>query len=67
MKSEIMPAIVQIDGALLKELTNEVRETLAKDVLQQSTTIQSKSFAAVDLWRIQKNMKSANIQFKSNF
>jgi|688.fasta_scaffold20223_4 hypothetical protein len=67
MKSEIMPAIVQIDGALLKELTNEVRETLAKDVLQQSKTILTKSFAAVDLWRIQKNKKSANIQFKSNF
>lgn len=67
MKSEKMPAIVQIDATLLKELTNEVRETLAKDVLKRTQTIQTKSFAAVDLWRIQRNKKSVHIQFKTSF
>ncbi len=67
MKGEIMPGIVQIDSALLKELTNEVKETLATDVFKRTAAIQQKSIKVVDLWKIHKSMKSANLQFKSNF
>lgn len=67
MKGEIMPSIVKIDKAHLKELMYEVKETLATDFIAPNNNQKSKTFAAIDLWRIQQNFKSANLNFKHNF
>ncbi|MDP1842685.1 MAG: hypothetical protein Q8K64_04630 [Sediminibacterium sp.] len=68
MKGQIMPAIVQIDRQHLKELTHEVRETLATEfMIEKEEAPQAKAFTAVNLWKIQREMRSANLNFKSNF
>ncbi|HJV18497.1 MAG TPA: hypothetical protein VJ552_01350 [Sediminibacterium sp.] len=67
MKGEIMPSIVQIDRQHLNELTHEVKETLATELAVNNATAATKSFCAVDLWKIQNMKKSAHLRFKSNF
>jgi hypothetical protein len=49
MKQDVMPSIVQMDSEMLKNLTTEVKETLATD-LQMSA--QKKRFTLVNLWKI---------------
>ena len=65
MKGEIMPAIVKIDRAHLEELMYEVKETLATDLLNTNRPVEEKVFCAIDLWKIQRNYKSAHLRFKS--
>ncbi len=67
MKGEIMPSIVKIDRAHLEELMYEVKETLATDLFQVKELSDEKVFCAIDLWKIQRNYKSAHLKFKSNF
>jgi hypothetical protein len=67
MKGEIMPSIVQIDRQHLNELTQEVKETLATNLVEDNNQANTKSFGAVDLWRIQNMKKSAHLRFKSSF
>ena len=67
MKGEIMPSIVKIDKAHLKELMYEVKETLATDFITSNNQQKAKSFTAIDLWKIHRSYKSANISFKQNF
>ena len=62
-----MPAIVQISRQHLEELTHEVRETLATELMVKTIQPQPRSFCAVDLWKIHNQKRSANLQFKSNF
>lgn len=50
MKQDVMPSIVKMDSEMLKNLTTEVKETLATDI-QMST--QKKRFTLVNLWKIQ--------------
>ena len=66
MKGEIMPSIVKIDKEHLKELMYEVKETLATDFITSNNQQKAKAFAAIDLWKIHRNYKSANIDFKQN-
>ena len=66
MKGEIMPSIVKIDRAHLEELMYEVKETLATDYATNKSMQKNKSFAAIDLWKIHRSYKSANINFKHN-
>jgi hypothetical protein len=54
MKQDVMPSIVQMDAELLKNLTREVRETLATDILLSAP---KKRFTALDLWKIQQDKK----------
>ena len=67
MKGEIMPSIVKIDRAHLKELMYEVKETLATDFVSSNEPKKEKLFSAIDLWKIQQSYKSANLNFKHNF
>ena len=67
MKGEVMPSIVQMDKAHLNELVQEVKETLATDMFVQNRTEKKKAFRAVDLWKIHRDMKSANRNFQSQF
>ncbi len=61
-----MPSIVQIDRAHLEELMYEVKETLATDYATNNSLQKNKQFAAIDLWKIHRSYKSANINFKQN-
>ena len=67
MKGSIMPSIVQIERVHLEELMYEVKETLATDYAINNGTQKAKIFAAIDLWKIHRNYKSANINFRQNF
>ena len=62
MKNDVMPSIVQMERKVLEKLVTEVKETLATGI--QLTRKNRNSFGIVDLWNIQKNMKSANRPFK---
>ncbi|TAG32235.1 MAG: hypothetical protein EAZ13_00325 [Sphingobacteriia bacterium] len=67
MKGDIMPSIVQIDAAQLSELVQEVRETLATEMFVQNREEKKKAFNAIDLWKIHREKRSANLNFKSQF
>ncbi len=67
MKGDIMPSIVQIDAAQLSELVQEVKETLATEMFVQNRTEKKKAFNAIDLWKIHREKRSANLNFKSQF
>jgi hypothetical protein len=66
MKSNVMPSIVQIDAKQLKALVNEVKETVATDLIQVNKgQITSPSFGIVDMWNIHRNSKSAHLSWRS--
>jgi hypothetical protein len=54
------PSIVQMEEDHLRQLTKEVKETVAVDLLQSSKA-KRKKFGAVDLWRCRKMCRTANI------
>jgi hypothetical protein len=57
MKTNLKPSIVQLEVEVYNNLVKEVKETVATDFASANT--KKPVFAAVDLWSIQKNMKSA--------
>jgi len=52
MNSDVMHAKVQMEPAILKNLTAEVKETLAKELLAKP---RKGSFGALQLWNIRRN------------
>ena len=58
MKSDVMPSIVRMEAEVLRQLVTEVRETVAMDYNRAKVT-KASSFGVVDLWSIQRKMKSA--------
>ena len=69
MKHNVMPSIVQMGQEDLKQLVQEVKETVATEM---SKPVSGKnSIKVVDLWNIHRSRKSANSQMKgraiSNF
>jgi hypothetical protein len=60
MKSNVMPSIVQIEANELKQLVTEVHETVATGIVNMKRVKRvSPSFGIVDLWNIQRGMKTA--------
>lgn len=59
MKSNVMPSIVQIEANELKQLVSEVKETVATGIVNVKRKKKSASFGVVDLWKIQREMKTA--------
>jgi hypothetical protein len=60
MKSNVMPSIVKIEANQLKELVNEVRETVATNMVQVKSVKRNKAnFGIVDLWNIRRGAKTA--------
>jgi len=57
MKTNLRPSIVQLEVELLNNLVKEVKETVATGVALKTNS--KPSFGPVDLWSIQRNMKSA--------
>jgi hypothetical protein len=49
MNQDVMPSIVQMDSEMLKNLTTEVKETLATDIHMSAP---KRRFALVNLWKI---------------
>jgi hypothetical protein len=60
MKSNVMPSIVQIEANELKQLVTEVKETVAKGIVQVKQK-KTNSFGIVDLWNIRRGAKVARL------
>jgi hypothetical protein len=63
MKSDVMPSIVKMEEGLLEQLFAEadVKETIATEV--NFAKKPKRTFGLVDLWNVQRNMKSAGTLF----
>jgi hypothetical protein len=57
MKSDVMHSRVQMEPTLLRQLVNEVKETVATDV--EYTTKNKRAFGVVGLWNIRRNSRYA--------
>ena len=57
MKNDVMPSIVQMDAEELRVLTTEVKETVATGIQLPKTP--RRAFTSMDMWKIQKNARSA--------
>lgn len=62
MNSDVMPSRVQMEAGVLKNLLSEVKETVARDYVENPNT--KSTFSAAELWRIQKNSKLQNGLFR---
>jgi len=58
MKNDVMPSVVQMEPELLKRLVTEVKETVAIDV--QTPKAKKNALKVVDLWNIQRSIRSAS-------
>ncbi len=58
MKHDVMPTIVQMDEAILKNLVAEVKETVATGVKLNEKA--KSSFSVIDMWKIRRNARSAS-------
>ncbi len=54
MKQDVMPSVVRMDKETLKNLTAEVRETIATNYVLPKA---KKRFTSVNLWNIHRNRK----------
>lgn len=59
MNSDVMPSRVQMEANLLKQLVEEVKETVATGVNVPENL--KPSFGTVDLWNIQRTGRYASI------
>jgi hypothetical protein len=58
MKTDVMTSIVKMEAEDLKNLVNEVKETVATDITMGEAT--EKKISAADMWNIQRKAKSAS-------
>jgi hypothetical protein len=58
MNSDVMPSRVKMEANHLKQLVEEVKETVAMGV-ESPKNLKPSSFGAVDLWNIQKTGRYA--------
>lgn len=58
MKSDVMPSRVQMEPAVLQSLLTEVKETVAREFFESNSNATT-TFRAVNLWKVQRNYKSA--------
>lgn len=65
MKSNVMPAIVQLEANELKNLVAEVKETVATGVVAMNSKRSANRFGIVDLWNIQRNARLATANRRS--
>lgn len=59
MNSNVLPSIINIEEDNLKQLVEEVKETLATDIGIDGSNTKHKKFSIVDLWNCQKSSRSA--------
>jgi hypothetical protein len=57
MKSDVMHSRVQMEPTILRQLVNEVKETVATDVEFRAKG--PRSFGVVSLWNIRRNSRYA--------
>ena len=56
-------SIVQMEAAVLRQLVTEVKETVAEGY-EMDETSKKTSFGIIDLWNIQRNKRSATLNFR---
>ncbi len=59
MNSNVIPSIVKIEKESLRKLVEEVKETLADNIITGTLGTKQKSFGIVDLWNRRKSMRTA--------
>lgn len=59
MNSDVMPSIVQMDDAVLKNLLKEVKETVATNLTLPETDQTKSSFGIVNMWNIRRTTRTA--------
>lgn len=59
MTNNVMPSIIQIEEEKLKQLVTQVKETIATDLNMKSIAPKSKKFGIVDMWKCQRNVRTA--------
>ncbi len=59
MNTNVMPSIVQIEGEELRQLVQEVKETLATNVNLGATYNKQRKFGLVDLWNCHNKRRTA--------
>ncbi|HLX90640.1 MAG TPA: hypothetical protein VKR32_03100 [Puia sp.] len=66
MNSNVMPSIVKMEQEELEQLlsTADVKETIATEINLSKN--KNRAFGIVDLWNIQRNMRSARKLIKRN-
>jgi len=57
MKTDVMPSFVQMDAEELRQLTVEVKETIARGF--EAETKPARKFGPADLWNIRRSAKTA--------
>ena len=61
MKNGVMTSIVQMEPAVLKNLVQEVKETVAKDI--KMPEVAKRPFTSAQLWNIRRNAVTAVSRF----
>jgi hypothetical protein len=62
MKQELTPSKIQMEPEAFKMLVSEVKETIALDY--DMTGMQKNAFNALNLWKINRDKKSARSTFR---
>ena len=63
MNGKTMPSRVQMEADALKNLLNEVKETVATDLVMPGK--KSSSLKAVDYWKLRRNARLLTGSFKT--
>jgi hypothetical protein len=58
MKNDVMSSVVQMNAEELRQLTAEVKETIARGI--EVNQKPSRKFGVADLWNIRRSGKTAN-------
>jgi len=59
MNSNVMPSIIQMEEESLRQLVNEVKETIATDFNIQPQPSKNKKFGILDMWKCQRSVRTA--------
>jgi hypothetical protein len=59
MNSNVKPSIIKIEKESLRNLLEEVRETLATDINTATVGTKVKLFGIADLWNRQRSIRTA--------
>ena len=62
MKNVVMPSLVQMNEDELRQLTTEVRETIAKDF--EFDRKPERRFSEADLWNIRRSWRPASFRLR---
>jgi len=63
MNGKTMPSRVQMEAEVLKNLLNEVKETVATDLLESGS--KNNALKAIDFWKFSRNTRMLTGSFRT--